>query len=253
VVALSGPVTDSLPRPVVLHLDDDVVVVSKPAGQVVIAERGGPPEACLRRRLEEQLDRRLWVVHRIDRDASGLVVFAGNARAHRALSLAFEQRQVDKTYVAFAAGELEPERGRIDVALHAARKGKTRPARPDEPGRREAATEYVLRKTWRRDDAVVSLVEAHPLTGRHHQIRVHLRSVGAPLLFDPLYGRGLMPPGLDGTPCGRLALHAQRLVLPIPGGDGRFELEAPLAQDLEDLRGWLDAHWQIDPGQAQDR
>ena len=135
---------DTEPRPVILHHGDDHVDVSKPAGLAVIPERGGTPEASLRRRLEGQLDRRLWVVHRIARDASGLVVFAGNAESHRVLSLAFERRQVDKMYVAFAAGELAPDRGRIDVALHAARKGKARPARPDEPGRREAATEYAV-------------------------------------------------------------------------------------------------------------
>ncbi len=252
-VALALPMADPLSPLRLLHDEDDLVAVNKPAGEPVIAERGGPPESCLRRRLERQLGRRLWVVHRIDRDASGLVVFAGSAAAHRAVSLAFEHRQVGKTYVAFAAGTLEPDRGRIDVALHAARKGKTRPARPEEPGSREAATEYAVQARWRRDDAVVSLVEARPLAGRHHQIRVHLRSVGAPLLFDPLYGRGLMPPDLDGAPCRRLALHARRLVLPIPGGEDRLELEAPLAEDLEDLHRWLDAHWQIDPGRAQDR
>jgi hypothetical protein len=104
----------------ILHEDDAVVAVSKPPGETVIPARGDPPETCLRRRLETQLGRRLWVVHRIDRDASGLVVFALSAGAHRALSLAFEHRQVEKTYVAFVAGPLEPGRGRIDVALRPA-------------------------------------------------------------------------------------------------------------------------------------
>jgi RluA family pseudouridine synthase len=234
---------DPLPPLRLLHDEDDLVAVNKPAGEPVIAERGGPPESCLRRRLERQLGRRLWVVHRIDRDASGLVVFAGSAAAHRAASLAFEHRQVEKTYVALAGGELEKEHGTIDVALHSARKGKTRPARPDEPGCREATTEYAVEKSWRRKDAVISLVEVRPRTGRHHQIRVHLRSMGAPLLFDPLYGRGLMPPDLDGAPCGRLALHARRLELPTPKGDERLVLEALLATDLQELHAWLDRHW----------
>jgi len=209
----------------------------------VIAERGGAPGACLRRRLEAQIGRRLWVVHRIDRDTSGLVVFAGSADAHRALSLAFEHRQVVKTYVGLVGGELEKERGTIDVALHSARRGKSRPARRGEPGRREATTEYAVEERWRREGAVVSLLEVRPRTGRRHQIRVHLRSLGAPLLFDPLYGRGLLPPGLDGAPCGRLALHARRLDLPAPGSDGRLVLEAPPAEDLEQLQCWLDSEW----------
>jgi len=181
------------------------------------------------------------------------VVFAGHADAHRALSLAFEHRQVVKTYVAVAGGEPEKENGAIHVALHAARRGKSRPARPGEPGRREATTEYAVQKSWRREDAVVSLLEVHPRTGRRHQIRVHLRSLGAPLLFDPLYGRGLLPPGLDGAPCRRLALHARRLELPAPSGDGRLTLEAPAAEDLEQLQRWLDAQWASRPEPARER
>jgi RluA family pseudouridine synthase len=238
---------------VLVHQDSDIVAVSKPAGEPVIAERGRAPDACLRRRLESELGQRLWVVHRIDRDASGLVVFARNADAHRALSLAFEERRVEKTYVAFAGGEIEKERGTIDVALHPARKGKTRPARPREPGSQPARTDYAVEKSWHREGAAVYLVEVRPLTGRHHQIRVHLRSVGAPLLFDPLYGRGLLPAGLDGAPCRRLALHARRLDLPAPGRGRRLELEAPLAEDLEDLRVWLEARWPCEPRRAGDR
>jgi RluA family pseudouridine synthase len=238
---------------VLVHQDPDIVAVSKPAGEPVIAERGRAPDACLRRRLEAELGERLWVVHRIDRDASGLVVFARNADAHRALSLAFEKRQVEKTYVAFAGGEIEREHGTVDAALHPARKGKTRPARPGEPGSQPARTDYAVERSWRRAGAVVSLVEVHPHTGRHHQIRVHLRSLGAPLLFDPLYGRGLLPAGLEGAPCQRLALHARRLSLPRPGDDRRLELEAPPAEDLEDLRAWLDAHWPHERSEPTER
>jgi 23S rRNA-/tRNA-specific pseudouridylate synthase len=210
------------------------------------------------------------VVHRIDRDASGVVVFALNADAHRALSLAFEHREVTKGYAAFVVGSVEPPRGRIDVPLHGARKGKTRPARPGEPGALPSTTEYATRKRWaviprdsrppgpegsagvadpsshgpggapQDDRVVVSLLEVHPLTGRHHQIRVHLRSAGTPILFDPLYGRRLMPGALAGAPCARLALHARRIDVPAPRGGGRVVVEAPLAEDLAALEAWLD-------------
>jgi RluA family pseudouridine synthase len=236
--------TDPSPPLALVHEDADLVAVDKPAGEPVIAERDGPRDACLRRRLELELGKRLWVVHRIDRDASGLVVFARNADAHRALSLAFEHREVEKTYVAFAGGELDEDHGTIDVALHGARKGKTRPARPGEPGTQEARSDYAVETRWRREGATVSLLEVHPHSGRHHQIRVHLRSMGAPLLFDPLYGRGLLPPGLEEAPCQRLALHARRLTLPSPhSGRDPLVLEAPLADDLVALREWLDAEW----------
>ena len=246
--------SDALPPLALLHEDHDLVAVAKPAGEPVIAARGEPRSLCLQKQLESQLHRRLWVVHRIDRDASGVVLFALNADAHRALSLAFEHREVAKTYAAFVAGSVEPPRGRIEVPLHDARKGKTRPARPGEPGAQPSTTEYATRKRWPvipRDSRppgpegsaeVVSLLDVHPLTGRHHQIRVHLRSAGAPILFDPLYGRGLMPEALAGAPCTRLALHARKIDVPDPRGGGRVVIEAPLAPDLAALVEWLDAH-----------
>ncbi len=229
---------EDLPPLALLHEDEDVVAVAKPSGQAVIAARGEPGSLCLQRQVESERHRRVWVVHRIDRDASGVVLFALNAEAHRELSLAFEHRQVVKTYVAFVAGAVEPPRGRIDVPLHAARRGKARPAFPGEPGALPSVTEYATRKRW---PAVASLLEVHPLTGRHHQIRVHLRSLGAPILFDPLYGRGLMPESLAAAPCARLALHARRIDVPGPRGRGRLVVEAPLAEDLVALTDWLDS------------
>jgi RluA family pseudouridine synthase len=256
-------VTD--PAPLVrLHEDDDVVAVQKPSGEPVIPARDRSAQDCVQRRLERELGRRLWVVHRIDKDASGVVVFALNAEAHRALSLAFERRQVSKAYAAFVAGSLEPPQGRLDVPLHPARKGKTRPARPGEPGAQAAETEYATRHRWTltadsespgeaeapRSDRVVSLLEACPHTGRHHQIRVHLRAAGVPILFDPLYGRGLTPEALASAPCARLALHARRIDLPAPRGEGRLVIEAPLAPDLAALGEWLDARGQGQPSGA---
>jgi RluA family pseudouridine synthase len=223
-----------------LHHDGALVAVDKPAGEPVIAARGEPPEACVQKRLERQLGRRLFVVHRIDRDASGVLLFALDAAAHRAASLAFEHRRVEKRYLAFVAGALEPAEGRLDVALHAARRGKTRPALPGEAGAQAAVTDYATRRSWRVGEGLVSAVEARPHTGRHHQLRVHLRSAGAPILFDPLYGRGRMPAALSGAPCARLALHAERLELETEHA-GRIALTSPLAPDLEALSAWLDA------------
>jgi RluA family pseudouridine synthase len=224
----------------ILHDDGALVAVAKPAGEAVIAARGEPKAACVQKRLERQLRRRVFVVHRIDRDASGVVVFALDAAAHRAASLAFEHRRVDKRYLAFVAGVLEPAEGRLDTPLHPARRGKTRPARAGEAGSQAAVTDYATRRRFTLGDRVVSVVEVLPHTGRHHQIRVHLRAAGAPILFDPLYGRGLMPAALLGAPCSRLALHAERLELPAVDGSGRFAVVAPLAPDLEALSAWLD-------------
>jgi RluA family pseudouridine synthase len=226
----------------ILHDDGALVAVAKPAGEPVIAARGEPPGACVQKRLERQLRHRVFVVHRIDRDASGVVVFALDAAAHRATSLAFEHRSVDKLYLAFVAGALEPDSGRLDTPLHAARKGKTRPARAGESGSQAAVTDYATRRRWALGEHVVSMLEARPHTGRHHQIRVHLRAAEAPILFDPLYSRGRMPGVLAEAPCSRLALHAQRIELPSADGSARLAIEAPLAPDLVDLVAWLDAH-----------
>ena len=233
-----------------LHEDDDVVAVQKPSGEPVIPARDGSAQDCVQRRLERQLGRRLWVVHRIDKDASGVVVFALNAEAHRALSLAFEHRQVSKTYAAFVAGSIEPPEGRLEVPLHPARKGKTRPALPGRPAPSRRRPSTRRSKRWTLPAGSVSLLEAHPHTGRHHQIRVHLRAAGVPILFDPLYGRGLTPEALAAAPCARLALHARRIDLPAPRGEGRLVIEAPLAPDLAALAEWLDARGQGQPSGA---
>lgn len=229
-----------------LYQDADVVAADKPSGEPVIAARAEPSEACLQKRLERRLGQRLFVVHRIDRDASGVVLFARHAHAHRTLSLAFEHRQVHKVYWAFVSGVISPPRGRLDLPLHAARKGKTRPARPGERGQQAAATDYETQRAWRLGGETVSLLEASPLSGRHHQIRVHLRSAGVPILFDPLYARGRTPDALARAPCARLALHARRIEVPALHGPGRLVVESPPAADLAALQEWLDVHGEVE-------
>lgn len=225
---------------VLVHEDADVVVVAKAPGIAVIPARGEAPGESLQKRLEAERGERLFVVHRIDRETSGLVAFARHAEAHRALSIAFEQREVDKEYVAFVAGVL-PESGRVTVALVDARRGQSRPARPGEQGAREALTEYLRERAWRDVDDHVTRLCVRPRTGRHHQIRVHLRFLGAPILGDPVYGRAALALSKD-IGVARLALHASRLVLPTHAG-GRLELVAPLWPDLEDLQARLSATW----------
>jgi RluA family pseudouridine synthase len=231
------------PAETVLYDEGDILVVDKPAGIAIIPARGEAPEASLHRRVEQQIGARLFIVHRIDRDVSGVVVFARTAEVHRHLSLAFEHRQVEKTYTAWVSGDLATHHLRIDSPLHDARKGKTRPALPGEPGSLAAVSEIDVERVWRRESATVSRVSVCPHTGRHHQIRVHLRSVGAPLLFDDLYGKGIDPTPLADAPARRLALHARRLVVPAPGTEAPLAFEAPLPPDLVELDAWLDSAW----------
>jgi len=233
----------------VLAVDARLIAVNKPAGVTVVPAPDVPADACLRTLVERQVGAPVWVVHRLDRDTSGVVVFARSADAHRELCQAFEHRHVRKTYLAFTAGVPDPAEGRIDTPLHAARRGRTRPATPGEAGPWPAATGYAVRQRWTGEGAAVALVEAHPETGRHHQIRVHLRSIGCPILFDGTYGRGISLPALEESPCQRVALHASRLVLPQPD-DSRLTIDAPLPADLTALVQWLDGTWTRVPGEA---
>lgn len=228
----------------VLFADDDLVVVDKPAGLPTVPAPDAPREACVRVALERQIGCGVWVVHRLDRETSGVLLFARTAAAHRRLCLAFEERRVRKTYVAFTRGVPAPREGRIATPLHPARRGKVRPARPGEAGAWHAVTRYTVRKRWALGAGAVAMVEAHPETGRHHQVRAHLRSIGTPILGDRLYGGVQEHAALGGAPLSRLALHASRLVVPDEaGGPPARAFEAPLPADLTALLHWLDAGW----------
>jgi len=234
--------TDPIP---VRFLDDRVVAADKPPGTTVVPAGGASPASCLRARLEAQLGFRLWVVHRLDLDTSGVVLFARDADTHRALCAAFEARLVRQTYLAFTLGLPPAREGRIDTPLHAAKRGRVRPAAPHETGSQSAATRYTVRRRWQRVSDRVALVEARPETSRHHQVRAHLRSIGAPILFDSVYGGAAAARGLDEAPAGRLALHASRIVVQDPGNPGAvLACDAPLPPDLTALVRWLGREWE---------
>jgi tRNA pseudouridine32 synthase / 23S rRNA pseudouridine746 synthase len=222
----------------VLFQDAALLAVAKPPGRLVIPGRG-TAELTLRGELEPAFGR-LWVVHRLDRGTSGLLLLARTAAAHRALNLAFDRREVEKRYLAWVRGPL-PDALRVEVALAPARKGRMRPARPGESGAKPAATGFRVRERFSRTE-VTALVEAIPETGRTHQIRVHLAHAGAPLCLDPDYGprEPLRDEGgavlLDRTP-----LHAASLELAHPSTGARLRLEAPLPADLDRLLAWARA------------
>lgn len=242
--------TDPTPVLTLLYRDAAVVAVDKPAGITVTPSPRPGDGPCLRDQLVAALSVPVWVVHRIDRETSGVVIFALTAAAHRALSMTFEARRAAKRYLAFTAGCPSPRAAVIDTPLHEGRKGRMRPAQPGEHGAVDARTSYEVRQTWRHGGDTVSLVEARPETGRHHQIRVHLRSVGAPLLGDSVYGRQAHWPeallASQRTLAPRLALHAVSLQVPHPDTGAPLVLEAALPGDLVALSAYLDAAWQRD-------
>jgi RluA family pseudouridine synthase len=222
----------------VLHEGAGLLVVAKPAGMLVIPGREGG--SSLREQLEEQRGSKVFVVHRLDRDTSGVLVFALDAERHRVLSQAFESGQVKKRYRALVEGRVEVPQ-LVDAALTPGRKGRMRVARPGEQGK-PSRTRVRPVETFAR----ASLVEAEPLTGRTHQIRVHLLHMGHPLLVDHQYGRAepLTERELggngDAVVLARTPLHAARLEWPsLPGVEAQaFEVPLPedMAQALELLR-----------------
>jgi tRNA pseudouridine32 synthase/23S rRNA pseudouridine746 synthase len=218
--------------PVLLE-DADLLAVDKPAGRIVIPGRSGT-ERSLREELEERHGR-LWVVHRLDRGTTGVLVFARTAEAHRTLNLAFDRGEPEKRYLALVAGEPPPEI-RLDASLAPARRGRMRAVPPGDPRGKPAATrvrrlEAFPARPW--TGGPLALVEASPETGRTHQIRVHLAYAGFPLAVDPDYGRPapLLAPG-GGVLLARTPLHASRLALRHPGDGRPVVLEAPLPADL---------------------
>ena len=239
VVEISIPPTqklDLVPEPIPLNIifeNQDLVVIDKPAGMVVHPSAGHADGTLVHAALAHAPElqgvggvRRPGIVHRLDRDTSGLIVIAKNDRAHHWLQDQFKDRQVEKVYLALVDGAPPTPQGRIEAAIgrdHANRKKMM--IAPGHKGR-QATSEY---KTIERF-AQHTLLEVHPLTGRTHQIRVHLAFIGCPIAGDRVYGRRNAS-----IPSDRHFLHAQRLSFILPGEATPRQFEAPLPVELEDL------------------
>ena len=208
--------------PYILYQDDDLVVVDKPAGLPTLVD-GWQPEAPYLAGLLKQVFPALWVVHRLDRETSGVIVFARTAEAHRALNAQFEGRLVQKDYHALVAGL--PARERIDLRMPLrANVGRKHRTVVDEKEGKPAHT--AVRVLERFEGALpAALVEAQPHTGRTHQVRVHLAAAGHPLLGDALYGG---PAGI----IERAALHARRLRIAHPVTLEELTFEAQYPEDF---------------------
>jgi len=211
----------------ILFEDEDVIAVDKPEGLVAIPERR-PQGDSLLELLGAQREEKLFVVHRIDKDTSGVIVFARNAQAHRFLNQQFEARQVEKVYLALVHGVVGQDGGTIDQPLRQC--GSGRIAVDAERGK-PSVTDIRVAERF----ASHTLIEAHPRTGRRHQIRVHLYHLGHPIVGDPLYGEAVIQKGFP-----RLMLHARMLTLQLPSG-ADLTVEAPIPESfqasLEDITG----------------
>jgi len=189
----------------ILYQDNDSVAVMKPCGVASVPEGAGD-DACLSALLARQLGHRVFPVHRLDKEVSGVILYALTAAAHRFLNTAFEQRDVHKTYLAVAHGVMEADRGFIKRPLREF--GSGRMGVDDAKGKPSETRFEVLQRSDR-----FTLVRLHPLTGRRHQLRVHLYSIGHPIAGDDRYGD---PALRTGHP--RLMLTATGIVLHLPSG-----------------------------------
>ncbi len=217
----------------IVYEDEQLVVVDKPAGLTVHPAPGHPDGTLVNALLALVPDlpgiggvERPGIVHRLDKDTSGLIVVAKTDAAHRSLSRQMKERSVHKSYVALTTGTIRHAGGEIDAPI--GRHPKQRKKMAVVEGGRAALTRYQVVERFDGPFGAFTLVDAHPVTGRTHQIRVHLASVGHPLVGDAVYGR--RSPFVS-----RHFLHAARLEIALPPDETeRKTFEAPLPDDLSD-------------------
>ena len=222
-----------------LYEDDDLVIVNKPARVLAIPDRFDANLPSIRTMLQAELGQPVFVVHRIDRDTSGVIVFAKNEASHRYLSSLFERHEVGKFYAGLVMGTPSPEAGRIEepIAEHPAVKGKMMVSKKG----KASVTDYRVVESW----PLHALMQWQIHTGRTHQIRVHMQSIGHPIVCDEVYGDGQpfllssikrkynMSKGQEEERplLNRLALHAYRLTFTAPDGK-EISAEAPIPKDI---------------------
>jgi len=235
--APSGLVGEAIPLDILFE-NDDLLVVNKPAGMVVHPSPGHEVGTLVHAVLGHVPDlegiggeERPGVVHRLDKETSGLILLAKNERAHRWLQDQFRLRKVEKTYLALVDGAPPTPTGRVEapVGRDPAHRKKMAVLPPGKG--REAASEYRTLECFKAH----TLLEVHPLTGRTHQIRLHLAFLGCPIVGDRVYGH--KEPTLE---ISRHFLHAYRLKIVLPGEEQARVFEAGLPKELlkvlEELR-----------------
>ncbi len=219
----------------IVYEDDDLLIVDKPAGLVVHPSPGHHDGDTLVNALLARAGgseyggiagvARPGIVHRLDRDTSGLLMVAKHDAAQRSLMAQLKARRIRKTYQALVAGSVSAAVGRIEAPIGRDPKHRTRMAVV--PDGRASVTGYRVRERF----AGWTLLELDLVTGRTHQIRVHLDGIGHPVAGDPVYGTGTSRRGPDGLD--RLFLHAWRLELAAPGDGHLIRATAPLPGELE--------------------
>ena len=224
--------------------DDQVLVLNKPSGLLILPDRFRHEIPSLYGILQEELGK-IFVVHRIDRETSGVVVFAKTAEAHASLNAQFENRLVEKTYAGIVLGAPAADEGEVDLSLEETPKNPG-VMRVNEKSGKEALTRYKVIERFQ-GYAYLQLI---PKTGRTHQIRVHLQAIGSPLLADRIYGNGtgfylsqIKPryrsAGEEKPLLDRTALHALAISLTHPGSGERTSYSTELPKDMVSVLRYL--------------
>lgn len=229
----------------IVYEDETLLIVNKPAGLRVIPDRWNHNLPNLKGLLEKQLDKSntkdmksLYIVHRIDKDTSGLVLFACSPEMHQYLNQEFLKNNVKKTYLAIVQGVPASVKGKIEAPIIYSARGKASIHADGKP----SVTEYTIHERFRR----YSLLKVFPITGRMHQIRIHLKSINHPLAIDPVYGekadisiydikRGIKFSGEESQPAliSRLSLHAWQLKVRHPHKNKEMKFEAKPPKDFQ--------------------
>jgi 23S rRNA pseudouridine1911/1915/1917 synthase len=217
----------------ILYEDEQVIVLNKPAGVIVHPGAGNSSGTLVNgllayypkiRNVGEPT--RPGVVHRLDKDTSGVIIFAKTGAAYRWLVKQFKSRDLDKAYIALVEGHPPTPTGRIEAPIERDLKIRTRMAVGLRGFGKPAISEYFERQRYFN----YSLLEVHPITGRTHQIRVHLSYIGTPVVGDTVYGHHKPSIDLD-----RIFLHAKVLSIRLPGERVAKTYEAPLPQELDNI------------------
>ena len=245
------PPLRAIPEEIPLDLvyeDDDLAIINKPAGMMVHAGAGATEEERNRGTLVNALlhrfgqlsgaggELRPGIVHRLDKATSGLIVVAKNDESHRKLAAQFARREVKKTYIALVHGWPKQDRGTVSSSISRDRVRRTRMT-TRRPGGREAVTHYEVQKRIDSPYGKFSLLELRIDTGRTHQIRVHLASLGHPVAGDALYGAPCEVRGknLSAISLSRNFLHAAKLELHQPNTNKLLSFSRPLPSELTDF------------------
>lgn len=204
------PPTDPL---VVLYEDAELLAVNKPAGLLSVPGKGEHLADCLIARIQQAFPQAL-LIHRLDRDTSGVMIFAQTRAAQRHLGLQFEKRQTRKIYIARVAGHVADKEGEIDLPLIV-----DWPNRPLQHVNFETGKQAITHWRRMRLDGDTTRMRLMPKTGRSHQLRVHMKELGHPILGDPFYST-------DADRFPRMMLHAESLRLRHPNGGRGMEFKA---------------------------